>query len=138
VLREAGHKVYATDLVDRGCPDSQSRVDFLLEHTAPPVDCILTNPPFALAEKFITHALTLSPCVIMFQRLAFLASAERVPLFTSGRFARLHVLCPRVPMMHRENWNGPRTNSGIDCGWFVWDAKHGGPPQINHLLWRQP
>lgn len=31
VLREEGHRVYATDLVDYECPDSESRIDFLME-----------------------------------------------------------------------------------------------------------
>src|SRR5512142_3152061 len=46
VLRAAGHMVYATDLVDYGCPDSEARVDFLMER-APSfaVDAIVTNPP---------------------------------------------------------------------------------------------
>jgi hypothetical protein len=52
VLRQAGHNVIATDLNNRGCPDSLDRIDFLLPVK---VDCeaIVTNPPFALAEKFV-------------------------------------------------------------------------------------
>lgn len=44
VLREAGHRVHATDLVDHGCPDSESRIDFLLERCAPDgIETIVTN-----------------------------------------------------------------------------------------------
>ena len=31
ILRATGHQVYATDLVDYGCPNSASGVDFLME-----------------------------------------------------------------------------------------------------------
>src|SRR5690348_11053596 len=60
VLREAGHFVYATDLVDYECPDSESRRDFLLDQ-APgfAIGAIVTNPPFKLAGEFVAHALTL-------------------------------------------------------------------------------
>jgi hypothetical protein len=50
-------KVYATDLVSYGCPESESRIDFLME--GPPsfaIGCILINPPYKLAEEFVRHS----------------------------------------------------------------------------------
>jgi hypothetical protein len=56
VLR-AQHEVVASDLIDYGEPTHFSRRDFLLEHKAPQdCECILTNPPFKLAEQFVAHA----------------------------------------------------------------------------------
>src|SRR4029453_18822494 len=68
VLRQAGQNVIATDLKNRGCTESLDRIDFLLPVK---VDCdaIVTNPPFALAEKFVTLALMRAPSVIMLLRL---------------------------------------------------------------------
>jgi hypothetical protein len=44
-LREAGHKVIATDIADHGCPDSTGGIDFLLkQHVPNGVDTILTKP----------------------------------------------------------------------------------------------
>ena len=78
VLRAAGHDVVATDLLDYDCPDSELRVDLLMERTAPAgVDAIVTNPPFKLADQFVTHALDLVPRVVMLLRLAFLESERR-------------------------------------------------------------
>src|SRR5262245_9288290 len=49
-LRKAGHFVFATDLNDRGCPDSTSRIDFLMPNpTISNLGAIVTNPPFSLA-----------------------------------------------------------------------------------------
>jgi hypothetical protein len=85
VLREAGHEVYATDLVDYGCPDSKSRIDFLMEW-APYAGAIVTNPPYKLASQFVAHAITLCPRVIMLLRLAFLESRRRSDLLDRGRW----------------------------------------------------
>src|SRR5215472_10918940 len=74
VLRSNGHFVYATDLVNYGCPDSEGGADFLMER-APSfaVNAIVTNPPFKLAEEFVGHALHLGiPKIVMLLRLAFL------------------------------------------------------------------
>ena len=61
VLRQAGHDVTATDLVEWGCPDSTSRIDFLLEQRAPDgIESIVTNPPFKNAPAFVEHALNLA------------------------------------------------------------------------------
>jgi hypothetical protein len=57
VLREAGHRVLASDLVDYGDPTHFSGRDFLLEHKAPEhCEAVITNPPFRLAQQFVEHA----------------------------------------------------------------------------------
>jgi hypothetical protein len=61
VLRAHGHEVIGSDLIDYGRPDFFSRRDFLLEWKAPDgCECIITNPPFQLAEQFVAHALDLA------------------------------------------------------------------------------
>jgi hypothetical protein len=78
ILRAAGHTVIATDLDDWGCPDSESRRDFLFEQRAPDgCECIITNPPYKLAPKFVLKARALAPKVVMLLRLAFLESERR-------------------------------------------------------------
>jgi len=114
VLRAAGHRVYATDLNDYGCPDSQSGVDFLMEWPPRfPFDATVTNPPFKLAEKFVAHALALCPRVIMLLRYSFMESERRSPILDSAGLARVHVFRKRLPMMHRHGWQGPRASSSI-------------------------
>jgi len=78
VLRDRGHAVIASDLIDYGFP-LHFVGDFLLQ-TKMPVDCecILTNPPFFIIGEFVAHALNLAPRVIMLARLAFLESERRL------------------------------------------------------------
>ena len=137
VLREAGHEVIATDFVDYGCPDSTGDVDFLLERHAPAgVEAIVTNPPYKVAGKFVEHALRLVPRVVMLLRLAFLESERRAPILDCGRLARVHVFRRRLPMMHRDGWDGPRASSSIVFAWFVWDANHSGPCELRRIDWK--
>lgn len=137
VLREAGHFVIATDLNERGCPDSTSRYDFLLP--SPKVNCeaIVTNPPFALAERFVDVALNRAPLVVMLLRLAFYESERRKWILENGKLARIHVFSKRLPMMHRAGWEGRKANSGMAFAWFVWDRWHQGATMIDRIDWHR-
>ena len=137
VLREAGHNVYATDLVDYASPDQdESGWDFLMERQLPlGVEAIVTNPPFKNAGEFVAHALELCPRVVMLLRLAFYESDRRTPILDSGQLARVHVFRKRLPMMHREGWEGRKANSGMAFAWFVWERDHSGPTELRRISW---
>lgn len=140
VLRDSGRAVIATDLVDYGCPDSESRRDFLMETEAPPgVPAIVMNPPFKLAEEFVEHAITLVPEVYALLRVAFLEGL-RWERALKPHLARVHVFAPRLPMMHRAGWDGPvNSNSGMAFGWFSFQrdwARKGGKPTIEWINWK--
>ncbi len=136
-LREAGYSVHATDLVARGCPDSESGNDFLMPFVVPEgIQGVVTNPPFKLAQQFVDKALSVSPYVAMLLRLSFLEGAARGPWFQSSPLARVHVSSKRLPMMHRDGWEGPTSGSAIAFAWFVWDRRHEGSPQIRWFDWR--
>lgn len=134
VLRAAGHEVVATDLNDRGCPDSLDRIDFLLPCR---VDCeaIVTNPPFALAEKFVATALERAPIVIMLLRLAFMESERRSHILEGRGLAQIHCFRKRLPMMHRAGWEGRKATSGMAFAWFVWDRSHTGSTTVDRISW---
>ena len=63
IVRElvaAGHDVCAMDLVayEGADPGIETRIDFLMERRAPlGFTCIVTNPPFKLADAFVRHGL---------------------------------------------------------------------------------
>lgn len=140
VLRDAGHLVHATDLVDYGLEDSESRVDFLMEkHPNFYIGAVVTNPPFKLAREFAVHALAIGvPKVIMLLRLAFLESESRRALLDNGWLARVHVFRNRLPMMHRagRGTKVAKTNSSaMAFAWFVWDRDHQGPTELRRISW---
>lgn len=135
-LRKAGFRVRADDLVDRGCPDS-CVADFLKQTETPPhIASVITNPPFKLAREFVDTALQHAPYVAMLLRLAFLEGGARKPWFESGQLARVHVASRRLPMMHRDGWDGPKSTSAVAHAWFVWDRRHEGRPQIQWFDWK--
>lgn len=135
-LRAAGYKVYASDLVARGCPDS-TLADFLAPFEVPSgIEGVITNPPFKIAPAFITKALTLAPYVVMLARVAFLEGMGRKLWFETSPLARVHVSSRRLPMMHRNGETISNVSSAMAFAWFVWDARHVGEPVIRWFDWK--
>jgi predicted RNA methylase len=138
VLRAAGHTVYASDLHDyNNC--GKSGLDFLKcdSEFRTLADAIVTNPPYQWAQAFVEKALEMSPLVIMLMRLAFYESDRRRHILENCGLARIHVFRKRLPMMHRKDWEGPKANSGMAFGWFVWDRNHTGPTTIDRISWEE-
>jgi hypothetical protein len=135
VLREAGHEVLATDLVDYGIRTHFSGRDFLWEKLPEGCEAVVTNPPFKLAGEFVEHAINICPRVIMLLRLAFLESERRTCILENCGLARVYVFRKRLPMMHRDNWQGHKANSGMAFAWFVWDRTHRGPTELHRMSW---
>jgi len=139
VLRAAGHEVIGSDLVDYGDPTHFYHRDFLLEHKLPDgCQAIVTNPPYKLAEAFVQHALHLCPRVVMLLRLAFLESERRRDILENRGLARVHVFRNRLPMMHRDQWQGPKASSATPFAWYCWDRAHTGLPTIDRISWERP
>jgi hypothetical protein len=136
VLRDAGHSVYAADLVDYGIPATATGVDFLLE-LRPPIgcSCIVTNPPYKLATAFARHALTLVPKVCLLMRLAFLEGTGRDDIL--NKLTRVYLFKNRLPRMHRDGWKGPRASSTIAFAWFVWCRNEQGPTALHRIAWER-
>jgi hypothetical protein len=136
VLRDRGHAVIASDIYDYGGLNFVR--DFLGESKMPAgCSCILTNPPFNIIEKFVAHALELSPLVILLARLAFLESERRCGILENCGLARVHVFRKRLPMLHRDGWEGRKANSGMAFAFFVWDCTHRGPTTIDRISWER-
>lgn len=136
-FREAGFHVHASDLIGRGCPDSQSGVDFLRPFAMPRgIGGIVTNPPYKHAQEFVERALDVVPYVAMLLRLSFLEGQGRKPWLEMSPLARVWVSSKRLPMMHRDGWDGPVSTSTTAYAWFVWDRRHEGAPRIRWFDWR--
>jgi hypothetical protein len=133
VLRGHGHAVIASDLIDHGF--ELHFVGDFLEQTRLPAgcECIVTNPPFKIVDRFIAHALDLSPRVIVLARLALLESTRRTEILERRGLARLHVFRNRLPMMHRDGWTGPRASSATAYAWFVWERGYSGSVIVDRI-----
>jgi hypothetical protein len=137
VLRAYGHRVVCTDLIDYGTdPNAIYGVDFLKTTELPDgVGCILTNPPFKLINNFIDHALQLCPNVIMLARLALLESERRSSVLEGRGLRRVFVFRKRLPMMHRDGWQGKRGNNGMAFCWVQWQRGYRADPVLRRISW---
>ena len=135
VLREAGHDVIATNLENAGCPDSRFGVDFLME-LRPPIgcECIVTNPPYKLADQFVRHALSLVPLVVMLLRFNYLEGTGRSDIIDQ-HLERVYLFRNRLPMMHRKGWMGPKATSMVAFAWFQWQLGNKSPITLNRVTW---
>jgi hypothetical protein len=139
-LRSADFDVLATDLVDYDSPDQDAfGVDFLIpglaESYATGQQGIVTNPPFKNALEFVERALDMVPYVAMLMRLNFLESEKRRSIIDNAPLARVHVFRNRLPMMHRDGWEGNKTTSTMAFAWFVWQRGYVGPTELHRLSW---
>ena len=106
------HEIVVSDLVNHGVPVTPPGyygVDFVLEWKAPDgCECIITNPPFKLAEELTAHALMLCPRVVMLLRLAFLESERRREILVGRGLARVHPSTPHDAYHPRRSSAAPR------------------------------
>ena len=115
VLKDNGHSVTSTDLVDRGY--GIGRVDFLMETQRH--DNIITNPPYKNALAFAKHAVDLAhEKVALLLKLSFLEGIERKAFFKKHPPATVYVFSQRQSLMK----NGePYVGGMMALAWFVWD-----------------
>jgi hypothetical protein len=142
VLRGHGHHVHATDLNDWGCPDSQAKIDFLMERRAlAGVEAIITNPPYMIATAFVAHAVSLARRVYMLLPLQFLEGGQRNPrrdaLIDGGQLSHVMLFRERLPMMHRYGWEGKQASSTRCYAWFVWDQTYKGATIAERISWKR-
>jgi len=133
VLRDNGIPVIASD-IERYSFALHFVGDFLQQTQAPAGTAVLvTNPPYRLAAQFAEHALTLVPDVYLLLRLAFLESVGRTELLEHSGLRRVLVFRKRLPRMHRQNWDGPKSSSSMAFAWFAWRRNFAGPTTITRI-----
>jgi len=133
VLRDNGIPVIASD-IERYSFALHFVGDFLQQTQAPVGTAVLvTNPPYRLAAQFAEHALTLVPDVYLLLRLAFLESVGRTELLEHSGLRRVLVFRKRLPRMHRQNWDGPKSSSSMAFAWYAWKRNFAGPTTITRI-----
>jgi hypothetical protein len=135
-FRKAGYKVLASDLVDYGFPRCISGIDYLTAACRPDVKGIVTNPPYRLAVQFAEKAMTEVGYVALLLRTNFLESTARLAFFRRHPPARIWISSRRLPMMHRQGWQGPRAPSNTCFAWFIWDSQAEQTQVLDWFDWR--
>ena len=132
-LREAGHEVYATDIVDRGFNDDT--FDFLKQERQWHGD-IVTNPPYKYADKFVNKAMESiqeGGKVAMFLKLTFLESQKRKKLFDKYPPKFIYVYRKRQRVAKNGDSRMFQKSSAVCYAWFIWSRGFGGEPVIRWI-----
>lgn len=141
-LEAAGYDVRISDLIDRGIATKDGELqgvgDFLTlrpdadfavgERCGPD---IVTNPPYGIANAYIAHALKVfrPGKMALLLNLNFLAGfddPDRCFVMDENPPSRVYVFTRRLPMMHRDGWEGKKASSQMNTAWFVWERNDDG------------
>lgn len=132
VLKDYGHDVYSTDIINRGAQDAI--IDFLSYQGKFDGD-IITNPPFKHAKEFILKSLEVIPegnKAAMFLKLTFLEGKSRKDFFINTPFKTLYVSSSRIVCAKNGQFEEFKS-SAIAYGWYVWEKGFQGTPQIKWI-----
>lgn len=151
VLEEHGYEIRISDLVDRGTCDAYGELqavgDFLTSRRTSDEDGpdIVTNPPYGeVLNDFVAHALRehrprKMALLLNLNFLCGFADDNRNFVMDENPPARVYVFKHRLPMMHREGWDGPKASSRMNTAWFVWElqsnATYGKSTALHRVDW---
>ena len=130
-LIELGYEVKSTDLYERGF--GESGIDFLGQKELWD-GYILTNPPYALAQEFVEHALDLilpGNKIFMFLKIQFLEGKKRKRLYDTKQLKTVYVSRSRINCF-RNGMRETAQNAVCYC-WFVWEKGYCGDPIIKWI-----
>lgn len=128
VLEAKGYTVISTDIEPRGYGDQG---DFFF-YSSPLAENIVTNPPFRLAQEFVSRSLCLG-CkkIAMLCKLAFLEGQERGKWFPNTPLKTVYVFSERLQMTR--NGEQPTGSGMIAFAWYVWERGYYGKPMIGWI-----
>lgn len=133
-LKEYFSSVTSSDVYDYGFGEVKNFLDRGYEENS--FDWVITNPPFKLAEEFVTEGLRIAKKgVAMLTRTVFIESVGRYQrLFEPNPPTKFAQFVERVPMVKGRLDKKASTATGY-C-WIIWTIKkEDGPPA---LVWIPP
>lgn len=130
VLQEYFGEVRAADLYPYGYGAVRDYLTYPYETNS--CDWVITNPPFRLAEEFVSRSLTVARRgVAILARTVFLESVGRYErIFRSHPPSKFAQFTERVPMVKGRLDKKASTATGY--GWLVWDKAR---PGLSQLTW---
>lgn len=118
VLESMAYDVLSTDLYDRGY--GKSGIDFLTAELPTDVITIITNPPYALADKFVKHAMDILPIYgkyFALMNLSYLSGQKRFKeIYNNGYLHAIHVYPNRIHCYKNNEKTGH--SSPVNYAWF--------------------
>lgn len=152
VLEEQGYEVILSDLVDRGAANSDGELQAIGDFLASRRDegnsaDIVTNPPYGeVLNDFVAHALRVHrprkmALLLNLNFMCGFADEARNFVMDENPPARVYVFKRRLPMMHREGWDGKKASSRMNTAWFVWelqeDGTYGNATTVRRVDWAE-
>lgn len=147
ILIEHGYKVKQSDLIDRGAANQDGEIatveDFLKTRKRKAKYDIITNPPFNLANEFIAHAMKehRPNKIAMFLNLNMQCGfndPDRCYWMDEHPPSRIYVFSRRLPMMHREGYEGKKSDSPqMLCMWCIWELGEDGEYPAGPTHWQR-
>jgi len=135
-LKELGHIVKSTDLVDRGYNDFDGQLDFINSPTEKFSGDIVTNPPYKLATEFVKKSLDsieVGNKVCMFLKIQFLEGQRRYDqLFSRGELKHVLVYSKRITTAKNADFKKYKATAMCHA-WFVWEKGYKGQPSIDWI-----
>ena len=134
-LEDAGYEVTISDLIDRGITtkhgECQGIGDFLRSVAEGGGWDIVTNPPYGVANAYAAHALREHKPrkMALLLNLNFMCGFEdrdRCFVMDECPPSRVYVFTRRLPMMHRDGWDGNKASSQMNTAWFIWERNEDG------------
>lgn len=128
-LEEHGYNVVSTDLVDRGY--GMGDVDFLKTKDLPKdfkgdTKCILTNPPYKVANDFVLHSLELldpGDKVYMFLRTGLVDGKKRKKLlFDRYPPKTIYQISDRIKCARNGDFGSINYGGAVPFAWFEWEV----------------
>lgn len=134
MLEVAGYAVVLSDLVDYGTADAHGELQAVIDFrdTKPGEgEChdIVTNPPYGEAlNSFIAHALRVhrpAKMALLLNSNAYFGfeDPDRVFIMETCPPSRRYAFSRRLPMMHRDGWDGEKASSQMNTEWFIWERQ---------------
>ena len=148
-LMDLGHSVYASDICDRGYGDTG--VDFLTKYRivsvhddnielCPSDFCILTNPPYKYATKFVEHAMEIlpngAPAIMLLKTTALEGKGRWERLYSKGWLKAVYQFSERLLCAKNGDFDTMIKGGGsaVAYGWFIFaDDGKNAPPTIHWI-----
>ena len=149
MLEDAGYTVRISDLNDYGTITTdgvvQDVIDFRETVAGDGEVDIVTNPPYGDdMNGFVAHALRVHKprkMALLLNINAYFGfdDPDRNFIMKTCPPARIIANARRLPMMHRDGWDGPKASSSMNTAWFIWerqaDGGYGGQTIMDRVDW---